>query len=93
MVLINDEAFTVLKEDLLYYGDINKYLIEKYNQALDFVLCKESVKTAELQKEIKVGFMFAEYLLLWLEKQEVLSSLFFETGERKVIMKVVNNYF
>ena len=91
MALINNEAFTIVKEDLENFCDIKKYLIEKYNQALDFVLCKESVKTAELQKELKIGFMLAEFLLILLEKQDVVSTLFFETRERKVIMKQDKN--
>ena len=91
MALINNEAFTIVKEDLENFCDIKKYLIEKYNQALDFVLCKESVRTLEIQKELKIGFMLAEYLLVQLEKQDVISTLFFETRERKVIMKQDKN--
>ena len=91
MALINNEAFTIVKEDLENFCDINKYLIEKYNQALDFVLCKESVRTLEIQKELKISFMLAEYLLVQLEKQDVISALFFETRERKVLMKQDKN--
>ena len=91
MALINNKAFTIVKEDLENFCDIKKYLIEKYNQALDFVLCKESVRTMEIQKELKIGFMLAEYLLVQLEKQDVISTLFFETRERKVIMKQDKN--
>lgn len=91
MALINNEAFTIVKEDLENFCDIKKYLIEKYNLALDFVLCKESVRTLEIQKELKIGFMLAEYLLVQLEKQDIISTLFFETRERKVIMKLDKN--